>query len=79
MRVSDSCDTDALAADIESEKSNENTAVTKNTRGQDETVNKSTPGGASRLDIPALSIGKAYDNNNKALFAIFNMHVHVFI
>ena len=83
MRGSDSCDTDALAADIDSEKSDENSAVTKNTRGQDDTVNKCTPGGAtqksaSRLGIPGLSVGKSC-NNNKASFAIFNMHVRFYL
>ena len=85
MRGSDSRDTDALTTDKDSERSDENSAVTKNTRGQDETVNKCTPEGAtqksaSRLGIPTLSVGKAYyNNNNNALFAIFNMQVHVFI
>ena len=69
MCGSDSCDTDVLAADDDSEKSDENSTVTK------KTVNKCTPGGAtqkssSRLGVTALSVGKAY-NNNKALFAFF--------
>ncbi|KAK2177549.1 hypothetical protein NP493_593g01000 [Ridgeia piscesae] len=56
MCGSDSCDTDVLAADEDSEKSDENSTVTK------KTVNKCTPGGATQKS--SSQILDALENNH---------------